>query len=48
MPEFEIILFITQSFSIKAVEFYKEHFKTSCEAFEVEFYLKMKLILHIK
>jgi hypothetical protein len=25
----------------------KEHFKTSCEAFEVEFYLKLKLILHI-
>ena len=41
MREFEIILFQTQSFSIKAVYFYKEHqFKlTSCEAFEVEFYL---------
>ena len=27
--------------------FYKEHFKTFCEAFVVEFYLKLKLILRI-
>ena len=26
---------------------YKEHFKTFCEAFVVEFYLKLKLILRI-
>jgi hypothetical protein len=33
--------------ALKAVYFYKEHFKTSCEAFEVEFYLKLKLILRM-
>ena len=29
------------------LKFYKEHFKTFCEAFVVEFYLKLKLILRI-
>ena len=36
MRKFEIILFQTQSLSIKAVQFYKEHFKTFCDAFVVE------------
>ena len=46
LREFEIILFQTQSLSInhKAVQFYKEHFKTSCEAFVVEFYLKLYIL----
>jgi hypothetical protein len=50
MREFEIILLQTQSLSIKPFKgssFYKEHFKTFCEAFVVEFYLKLKLILRI-
>jgi hypothetical protein len=54
MREFEIILLQTQSLSVKpfkellkAVYFYKEHFKTFCEAFVVAFYLKLKLILRI-
>jgi hypothetical protein len=48
MGEFGIILFRTQSLSIKAANFssiLKEHFKTFCEAFVVEIYLKLKLIL---
>ena len=48
MREFEIILLQTESLSIKPFKFYKEHFKTFCEAFVVEFYLKLKLILRIK
>jgi hypothetical protein len=50
MREFEIILFQTKSLktSQKAVLFYKEHFKTFCEAFVDEFYLKLKLILRLK
>jgi hypothetical protein len=53
MREFEIILFQTQSLSIKPKErqfsfnILKEHFKAFCEAFAVEFYLKLKLILRI-
>ena len=53
MGEFGIILFRTQSLSIKAVLcqfssiFIKEHFKTFCEAFVVEFYFNLKLILRI-
>ena len=53
MREFEIILFQTQSLSIKPKErqfsfnILKEHFKAFCEAFAVECYLKLKLILRI-
>jgi hypothetical protein len=55
MREFEIILLQTQSLSIKPfkykrlVSFIKNtsDFKTFCEAFVVEFYLKLKLILRI-
>ena len=51
MGEFGIILFRTQSLSIKAdCEFssiLKEHFKTFCEAVVFEFYFKLKLILRI-
>jgi hypothetical protein len=51
MREFEIIFFQTQSLSInqnsKGSLVYKEHFKTFCEAFAVEFYIKLKLILRI-
>ena len=52
MREFEIILLQTQRLSIKPFHyyikcFYKEHFKTFCEAFVAEFYLKLKLILRI-
>jgi hypothetical protein len=43
MREFEIILFQTQSLSIKAVI----QPQTFCEAFVVEFYLKVKLTLRI-
>ena len=44
MREFEIILLQTQRLSIKPFHyyikcFYKEHFKTFCEAFVAEFYL---------
>ena len=50
MREFEIILLQTQKlsikpFNLKVVKFYKEHFKVFCEAFVVEFYLKLKHIL---
>jgi hypothetical protein len=45
MREFEIILFQTQSLSIKASSVL-EHFKTFCkQAFMVELYIKLKLIL---
>jgi hypothetical protein len=49
--EFEIILLQTQILSIKPFNykrlFYKEHLKTFCEAFVVEFYLKLKPILRL-
>ena len=53
MLEFEIILLQTQSLSIKPFINFKgslvckEHFKTFREAFVVEFYLKLKLILRV-
>jgi hypothetical protein len=49
MREFEIILLQTRSLSIKPHEFsfIKKNFKTFCEAFVVEFYHKLKLILRI-
>jgi hypothetical protein len=51
--EIEIILLQTQILSIKPFNykrlfsFCKEHFKTFCEAFVLEFYLKMKPILRM-
>ena len=53
--EFEIILLQTQSLSIKPLYFKRQFsfikntsdFKTFCEAFVVEFYLKLRLILRI-
>ena len=49
--EFEIILLQTQSLSIKPFFFSfiknTSDFKTFCEAFVVEFYLKLRLILRI-
>jgi hypothetical protein len=49
MQEFEISLFqfSNSMFTDKRQFSFKEHFKTFCEAFVVEFYIKLKLIYYV-
>ena len=47
MREFEIIVFQIPSLSIKGSLVLRTYFKTFCEAFVFEFYIKLRFILRI-